>query len=264
MSTRLPESAAKGSSPFPQGRRDNGDALLGQRLDGLIGMLSHDLRTPLSAISGWLFLLESGKLDSQGQKRALAKIRGSIDEQVRLIDDTLTISQSETGRFDVIDAKPFRVSEPLVAAVESARRDAEAKDVALETHDAAASVTVAGNPAALQRAIELVLAHAIAATPAKGRVGVTARATGMRAEIAVTDSGSGFAAADLPWVLDPFGRPCEGRRPSPRGAERGLLVAKALVVTQGGTLAVASEGPGHGAAFTIGLPVERAGAEATR
>ena len=40
---------------------------LGRQLDGLIGMLSHDLRTPLSAISGWLFLLESGKLDADGQ-----------------------------------------------------------------------------------------------------------------------------------------------------------------------------------------------------
>jgi signal transduction histidine kinase len=48
--------------------------------------LSHDLRTPLSAMAGWLHLMESGKLDEAGLKRAIAKLRGNIDDQVRTID----------------------------------------------------------------------------------------------------------------------------------------------------------------------------------
>jgi K+-sensing histidine kinase KdpD len=48
--------------------------------------LSHDLRTPLSAMAGWLHLLESGKLDEAGTKRALGKLRGNIDDQVKTID----------------------------------------------------------------------------------------------------------------------------------------------------------------------------------
>ena len=48
--------------------------------------LSHDLRTPLSAMAGWLHLLESGKLDAAGTKRAIEKLRGNIDDQVRTID----------------------------------------------------------------------------------------------------------------------------------------------------------------------------------
>ena len=48
--------------------------------------LSHDLRTPLSAMAGWLHLLESGTLDAAGTKRAIAKLRGNIDEQVRTIE----------------------------------------------------------------------------------------------------------------------------------------------------------------------------------
>src|SRR5947209_4653342 len=48
--------------------------------------LSHELRTPLSAMAGWLHLLESGKLDEAGRKRALEKLRGNIDDQVRTID----------------------------------------------------------------------------------------------------------------------------------------------------------------------------------
>src|SRR5512141_491769 len=104
---------------------------VGQRLDGLLGMLSHDLRTPLSAISGWLFLLESGKLDPEGQKRALAKIRASIDEQVRLIDDTLAISRGATGRLEM-ESAPLSVGASLEAALDAFAPHAAAKGVEVE------------------------------------------------------------------------------------------------------------------------------------
>ena len=55
--------------------------------------LSHDLRTPLSAMAGWLHLLESGKLDAAGTQRAIEKLRGNIDDQVRTIDRYLGTTQ---------------------------------------------------------------------------------------------------------------------------------------------------------------------------
>ena len=55
--------------------------------------LSHDLRTPLSAMAGWLHLMESGKLDEAGVKRAIGKLRGNIDDQVRTIERYLGASQ---------------------------------------------------------------------------------------------------------------------------------------------------------------------------
>ena len=58
--------------------------------------LSHELRTPLSAMAGWLHLMESGKLDDEGMKRAIGKLRGNIEEQVRTIDRYL--GTSNTGR----------------------------------------------------------------------------------------------------------------------------------------------------------------------
>jgi len=56
--------------------------------------LSHELRTPLSAMAGWLHLMESGKLDPAGLQRAIAKLRGNIDDQVRTIDRYLNTTQS--------------------------------------------------------------------------------------------------------------------------------------------------------------------------
>ena len=55
--------------------------------------LAHDLRTPLSAMSGWIHLLETGALDAAGQKRALAKLRGNIEDQVKTIERYLGTSQ---------------------------------------------------------------------------------------------------------------------------------------------------------------------------
>ena len=55
--------------------------------------LAHDLRTPLSAMSGWIHLLETGALDAAGQKRALAKLRGNIEDQVKTIERYLGNSQ---------------------------------------------------------------------------------------------------------------------------------------------------------------------------
>lgn len=60
--------------------------------------LSHDLRTPLSAMAGWLHLLESGKLDEAGTRRALEKLRGNIDDQVRTIERHLGASRQEGSR----------------------------------------------------------------------------------------------------------------------------------------------------------------------
>lgn len=58
--------------------------------------LSHDLRTPLSAMAGWLHLMESGKLDEAGLKRAIARLRGNIDDQVRIIDRALGAHSTES------------------------------------------------------------------------------------------------------------------------------------------------------------------------
>ena len=60
--------------------------------------LSHDLRTPLSAMAGWLHLIESGKLDGDGLKRALEKLRGNIDDQVKTIERYLGANRQEGQR----------------------------------------------------------------------------------------------------------------------------------------------------------------------
>ena len=224
----------------------------GSRLDGLIAMLSHDLRTPLSAISGWIFLLESGKLDADGQKRAIAKIKASVDEQVQLIDDTLTISRGETGRVE-LDRAPVSIGAIVSTAVGNLRPQATAKGLEIEGLAADLDIAIEADAAQLQRAIELLLAHALKSTPSGGQISVAARATPNRVQVVLSDTGNGIAAADLPFVLDPFRR-SGGLARRAHGVERGLLLAQVLIAAHGGALSLASDGPGAGEAFTIDLP----------
>ncbi|HZZ91491.1 MAG TPA: histidine kinase dimerization/phospho-acceptor domain-containing protein [Usitatibacter sp.] len=62
----------------------------------MMRQLSHELRTPLSAMAGWLHLLESGKLDAAGTKRAIEKLRGNIEDQVRTIDRYLASTSQKS------------------------------------------------------------------------------------------------------------------------------------------------------------------------
>jgi signal transduction histidine kinase len=167
MSEARRGSATAGALGIRHGPTPPGDAasgLLVRRLDGLIGMLSHDLRTPLSAISGWLFLLESGKLDADGQKRALSKIKASVEEQVQLIDDTLLISRGQMGRVE-IDPVPVPVRERLQAAIDGLRPQAAAKNVTIESDGGPGNPTIEGDGELLQRSFDLLLAHALKQHP---------------------------------------------------------------------------------------------------
>lgn len=225
---------------------------LARRLDGLIGMLSHDLRTPLSAISGWLFLLESGRLDADAQKRALGKIKSSVDEQVQLIDDTLLISRGQIGHLEIeLTATPILV--PLHAAIESLRTQASTKSISIEIDTPDGVVTIDADSERLQRALDLLLAHALKVTQPGGYISIAVSVSPKSVEIRIRDSGSGFSEIELPRVLDPFGHSGQGDGRT-RGAERGLLLAQALIAGHRGALRLSSPGQNLGETFTIELP----------
>ena len=125
-------------------------------MNGLLTTLSHDLRTPLSTISGWLFMLESDKLDAAGKKRALEKIRTNIQSQVRLIDDVLLLSRCMTGHLQIA-AAPISPVDPLNSAMENVRAIATTGSVALPTIAAVDVATIMADEVLLGRAFEILL-----------------------------------------------------------------------------------------------------------
>jgi diguanylate cyclase len=237
---------------YPNGHNSEADSLR-PLMNGLFSMLSHDLRTPLSGISAWLFLLESETLDPAARKRALAKIRTNVEEQVQLIDDALLLSRCKTGHLQ-LDVAPISALVPLSAAVESARPSAIAKGIDLKMAAPGQVGIVNADAERLRRVFELLLARAVRSTPAGGTVRTAVQARDGYIDISIADNGAGFSAAAMRFVLNPFGTQDKSSGPPGQGVSRELLLASALVEAHDGQLQVASPGEGLGSTFTVELP----------
>lgn len=228
---------------------------LRQSMHGLLSGLSHDLRTPLSTINGWLFVLDSDKLDAAARKRALAKMRANIEDQVRLIDDVLLLSCGMSGHLSV-DAKLISPSILLETAIENLRATALAGAVSLPPAIVSDMRKISADGDLLRRVFEILLFHALKTTPAGGRLETAVAGRHDHLEITVCDNGKGLSSTELASLFDAF-RNTEGAPGSAYpGAERNLMLARMLVEKQGGQLHAASGGPGLGTTFTMRMPCD--------
>ena len=226
---------------------------LRQLMNGLLSGLSHDLRTPLSTINGWLFVLDSDKLDAAAKKRALDKMRANIEEQVRLIDDVLLLSRSMTGHL-VVEAAWISPLVPLGVAMEKLRPIALAVSVSLPAAIVGESAEIMADGELLRRVFEILFLHALKTTPAGGAIETAVAIREAHVEITITDNGKGMSTTEIPTLFDAF-RQAESKSGSAYpGAERNLMLARTLVQKQNGQLHATSRGPGLGTTFTLRMP----------
>ena len=219
-------------------------------MNALLSTLSHDLRTPLSTITGWLFLLESDKLDTVAKKRALDKIRANIAEQVRLIDDVLLLSCGMTGHLQV-DLSLISPLDPLERAMDKLRPTAVAGSVSLLPATLRESGKVVADAELLRRVFEILLLHALKTTQEGGAIETAVGVRDGSVEITISDNGKGVSAAALPYLFDAFHKDENAPASAYPGAERNLMLARTLVERQDGQLQASSRGPGLGTTFTL-------------
>ena len=222
-------------------------------MHGLLSGLSHDLRTPLSTINGWLYVLDSDKLDATARKRALAKMRANIEEQVRLIDDVLLLSRSISGHL-VVDAALISPVAPLEAAMENLQTTAVAASVSLAPAKVRDSVNISADAELLRRVFEILIFHGLKTTPAGGAIETAVAVQENHVEIAISDTGKGLSPPQIAALFDAFGIAESESGSAYPGAERNLMLAKMLVEKQGGQLNASSSGPGLGTTFTLRMP----------
>ena len=226
-------------------------------MNGLLSTLSHDLRTPLSAIAGWLFLLESDKLDADAKKRALAKIRANVKDQVQLIDDVALLSRSRTGHLQMY---PTLISPlgPLETALANVRPAAIAGAIDLKPIKVIQTGEVMADEERLLRVFEILLSHAIKTTPSGGNIDTSVSVRDQYVEITLSDDGKGVSQVDLPYLFDAFRKEENAEGSAYPGAERSLMLARALVEKQGGLLHASSRGLALGTTFTLQMPIVHA------
>ena len=230
--------------------------------DEFLAMLSHELRTPMTAMLGWASMLQSGSLDPAGTRTAAEAIAQATRAQAHLIDDLLDISRIVSGKMQ-LSLKPMRLADAIGAAAETVRPAAEAKGITLEIEQRD-DVRLQGDPERLQQVFWNLLSNAVKFTSRNGHVRAELRRDADAVRVAVRDTGEGIDAELLPFIFDRFRQGDSSATRKFGGLGLGLSIARNLVELHGGTLSATSEGRGHGAEFVVSLPIGAATREEAR
>ena len=220
-----------------------------RRLD-LMGDVAHELRTPISSVRGYVEGLEAGVFDPGPDAWRV------LDEQTerlsRLVDDLATLWRAESHDLrlepEVLDG-PTLISE----ALERNRPLAAPRSVHLGLGPVAAA-SVRADRTRLGQALDNLVVNAIRYSPQGGHVELSLAHDGPSAAISVRDDGPGLTPEQAARVFERFYRADPSRSREAGGSGLGLTITRSLVEAMGGTVVVASDGPGHGTTFSIRLP----------
>ena len=216
----------------------------------LLGEVAHEMRTPLTALEGYMEGLIDGVFAPEPE------ILGAASDELRrlrrLADDLSALSRAEEQRLDLHPADTDLADLARRAAGRLAPQFSDGH-VTLTVH-APGPLPVRADPDRITQILTNIIGNALAATPAAGTVTVDARTAGQRAQVAVSDTGAGLAAEDLERVFERFYRaPGQPRRSS--GSGIGLTIARNIARAHGGEVTASSAGPGQGATFVLTLPL---------
>ena len=222
--------------------------------DEFLAIVSHEVRTPLNAISGWAHMLRGGKLNPEQTKRALETIERNTALQVRIINELLDTSRIISGKLK-LDAKPVELVSVIEAAVEVVHAASEAKSIQVETQLDFLDGLVLGDSERLQQVIWNLLSNAIKFTPKGGQIQIRLERHETNVAIAVEDTGEGIDPEFLPHAFDRFRQADASSTRAQGGLGLGLSIVRNLVEMHGGTVRAESPGKGQGSTFTVILPV---------
>jgi len=223
--------------------------------DEFLGLVSHELRNPLTSVLGYLELLRM--TDRMPGQSLSDEQRGFVDVAERnarrlrhLVGDLLTTAQAGAGGF-ALQTAPLELNDVVRQAVESAGPIAEEAGVELVAQ-LAESVALVGDPDRLAQACDNLISNAIKFTPAGGTVTVSTQLRGTDAVLSVRDTGVGIPADELAHLSERFFRASTAR--AIPGVGLGLTVVRAIATAHGGRLEIEST-EGVGTMFTLVLPV---------
>ncbi len=222
--------------------------------DEFLAVLSHELRTPLNPILGWSNLLRTGTLNAEKTAFALETIERNAKLQTQLIEDLLDVTRILQSKV-VLNRLPVDLSAIIEAAIETVRLTAEAKTITIHRAFDPTVGKVLGDSTRLQQVVWNLLSNAVKFTDQGGEITVTLSQVGSQAQIQVSDTGKGIHASFLPHVFEYFRQEDGTTTRKFGGLGLGLAIVQNLVKLHGGTVQADSLGEGHGATFTVNLPL---------
>jgi PAS domain S-box-containing protein len=223
--------------------------------DQFLGILSHELRTPINAIMGFGSVLDDevvGPLSVE-QRGYTGKILAGAEALLRLIEDLLIVSRVQAGKF-TISLEPVRLEALVAEALETQQLVADRKGVTLEAELAPDLPTCQADPLRIFQVLHNLVGNAIKFTPGGNRVAVRLAAVDGALRCEVADTGVGISPEDLPRLFQRFVQLDMSNTRTAGGTGLGLSIVKAIVDAHGGQVGITSE-VGQGSTFWFTLPV---------
>jgi signal transduction histidine kinase/CheY-like chemotaxis protein len=228
-------------------------AALERAKSDFVATASHELRSPLTSIKGFVELLDrQAEGMSARQREFVGIILRSTDRLVELVDGLLDVARIDAGHAQ-LELAPVDVAEAAREVVGLLEPRIAAKRQQLDVEIAPALPLARADAGRLRQIVSNLLTNAHLYTPAGGHLHVSVDAAHTWVQIVVADSGVGMTSEELEHVFERFYRGPSGAREAP-GTGLGLSIVKSLVDLHGGRIAVSSE-PGRGTTFRVRLPV---------
>lgn len=222
--------------------------------DDFLSLISHEFRTPLTAIHGGAHLLlgQGDALDSETRQELLEDIVVESGRLDRMLSNLLRVSEIMAGRFQA-DSEPMLIAPLVQSVIDDFQGRTPGFDFRLDVPSGVP--LAAGDPELLKQILRNLYENGVKYSPHGGTISTSARHDSEWVSILVQDEGLGIAADHVASVFERFRRP--GADPTVRGMGLGLYLSRLLAVAQGGRIHATSPGPGKGSTFIIDLPIER-------
>ncbi len=223
---------------------------LGRLKSEFVATVSHDLRTPLTTIQGYVELLPKvGPLNDR-QRQFVERVGRSVGHITELIDDLLDVRRIEAEHD--LEMEPCDLRELIDEAVDPLRVQAEERDQTLRWMRPETLPLVRGNPRRLRQAVANLVSNAIKYTPEGGQISVEAHRDDEHVVVRVIDDGIGISSDQQPRIFDRFYRVESDETADIMGTGLGLAIVKAVIEKHDGRIWVDST-PGVGSVFTFVL-----------
>lgn len=224
-----------------------------QAKDRCLAIVSHELRTSLTPICVAIDMLMDDPCISDENRKLLEMVKENVEIEMRLINDLLEMTRLSNGKI-VMEMRQVDVHDVIQKAILVCAPDCRRKNIDVSVDLSASDVIVNGDPTRLEQVIWNLLKNAAKFTPEGGRIHIrTWNDERGHLLIEVSDTGIGIEKEALQVIFNAFEQGDETIAQNFGGLGLGLAISRMLVELLGGRIHASSEGPGHGAAFTVEL-----------
>ena len=221
--------------------------------DEFLAVVSHELLSPLTPITGWASVLKKAESLEQVH-RAAAAIEHNALLQSRMVEDLIDLNRVARDRIE-LELETLDLSQLVREVLESNAHTIKTKTLDLQIFDAGEPLPVEGDAVRLEQVFNNILSNAVKFTPAGGSIRVTLGREADSARVLIADTGKGIAPDFLPFAFDIFRQQLQGTHRGKEGLGIGLSIVKKLVELHKGTVSIASAGLGRGTEVSVRLPL---------